>query len=303
MRLMQHKKEAWWFYRFLSVFYDKYVNPLFWTTQMRDQSLQLAHFDDPGLRVVDVGSGTGFTTLGIVQFVKAGNVYCIDQSPHQMAKAKDKPELSDCHFQLGDAENLPFETDHFDRYVSAGSIEYWPNPDQGIREAYRVIKPGGIALMIGPLEPDSSIGRFFADTWMLFPSDQEYRQWFAEAGFTDIQVTYIRPQWYRRKGEYGLAIAGKKLDPGVSPGQATARVVPEPENMTLGRALQLFWRVLIGSLAGFIFIPAALFGYLRRVFAPQDNIPEQYRERLNFHQILALLLILGLLAGLIWYIF
>jgi len=37
----------------------------------------------------------------------------------------------------GDAEDLPFETDSFDRYVSAGSIEYWPEPQRGIKEAYR----------------------------------------------------------------------------------------------------------------------------------------------------------------------
>ncbi len=35
----------------------------------------------------------------------------------------------------GDAEELPFRTDSFDRYVSAGSIEYWPEPQRGIREA------------------------------------------------------------------------------------------------------------------------------------------------------------------------
>ena len=53
MRLMQHKKEAWWFYRFLSVFYDKYVNPLFWTAHMRDQSLQLAQLNNSSLSVVN----------------------------------------------------------------------------------------------------------------------------------------------------------------------------------------------------------------------------------------------------------
>lgn len=37
----------------------------------------------------------------------------------------------------GDAEDLPFPTDSFDRYVSAGSIEYWPEPQRGIKEAYR----------------------------------------------------------------------------------------------------------------------------------------------------------------------
>ena len=37
----------------------------------------------------------------------------------------------------GDAEDLPFATNSFDRYLSAGSIEYWPEPQRGIKEAYR----------------------------------------------------------------------------------------------------------------------------------------------------------------------
>ena len=43
----------------------------------------------------DVGGGTGFTTLGVVQNVKPENVTLLDQSPHQLAKARAKPELKD----------------------------------------------------------------------------------------------------------------------------------------------------------------------------------------------------------------
>jgi MPBQ/MSBQ methyltransferase len=46
-------------------------------------------------QVVDVGGGTGFCTLGVVKTVKAENVTLIDQSPHQLAKAKQKPALQD----------------------------------------------------------------------------------------------------------------------------------------------------------------------------------------------------------------
>jgi len=69
MRLVQHKREAYWFYRFLSIFYDKLVNPLFWTVPMRDKALELAQLDEEGITVIDVGSGTGFTTEGIVRHV------------------------------------------------------------------------------------------------------------------------------------------------------------------------------------------------------------------------------------------
>lgn len=74
----------------------------------------------------------------------------------------------------GDAEDLPFEADSFDRYVSAGSIEYWPDPQRGITEAYRVVRPGGIACVIGPVHPTHPVSRFFADVWMLFPTEAEY---------------------------------------------------------------------------------------------------------------------------------
>lgn len=72
----------------------------------------------------------------------------------------------------GDAEDLPFETDSADRYVSAGSIEYWPDPQRGIAEAFRVIKPGGLACLIGPVYPTFWLSRMMADFWMLFPTEQ-----------------------------------------------------------------------------------------------------------------------------------
>ena len=76
----------------------------------------------------------------------------------------------------GDAEDLPFATDSFDRYVSAGSIEYWPEPQRGIKEAYRVIREGGLACLIGPVHPTFWLSRWFADVWMLFPTEAEYME-------------------------------------------------------------------------------------------------------------------------------
>lgn len=312
MRLIQHKREAYWFYWYLSNFYDKFVNPLFWTPRMRDESLVLAELDAPDLTVIDVGSGTGFTTQGIVQHIPPARVTCVDQSPHQMAKARRKPELQGCTFQLGDAENLPYPDNAFDRYVSAGSIEYWPDPAQGIAESFRVIKPGGVALMIGPLEPEHSLGRWIANTWMLFPKESEYRQWYEQAGFEDIKIHYIRPAWFHGKAEYGLAIAGRKSgnwkwEMGNSEereqhtGSPTNPTITYDEPMSLGRRLQLIWRVIAGSSVAFLFIPAALWGYMGQ--GNQADVPPQYRERLNGYQIGALLVILLLLAGLAWGIF
>jgi ubiquinone/menaquinone biosynthesis C-methylase UbiE len=78
-----------------------------------------------------------------------------------MAKAKAKPDLQGVAFVEGDAEDLPLPTDAFDRYTSAGSIEYWPEPQRGVCEAYRVLRPGGWACLIGPVEPTSPVSKFF----------------------------------------------------------------------------------------------------------------------------------------------
>ena len=119
-RFIQHKQEAFWFYRFLSIVYDHVINPGHWTEDMRDEALEPADLYDRNMTVVDVGGGTGFTTLGIVKHVDAKNITILDQSPHQLAKAKQKEPLKECKIIEGDAEDLPFPTDYADRYVSAG---------------------------------------------------------------------------------------------------------------------------------------------------------------------------------------
>ncbi|WVY99079.1 hypothetical protein V8G54_031230 [Vigna mungo] len=220
-RFIQHKKEAFWFYRFLSIVYDHIINPGHWTEDMRDEALEPADLYSRNLRVVDVGGGTGFTTLGIVKRVDAKNVTILDQSPHQLAKAKKKEPLKECKIIEGDAEDLPFPTDYADRYISAGSIEYWPDPQRGIKEAYRVLRIGGKACVIGPVHPTFWLSRFFADVWMLFPKEEEYIEWFKKAGFKDVELKRIGPKWYRGVRRHGLimgcSVTGVKPFSGDSP--------------------------------------------------------------------------------------
>ncbi|KAK4258033.1 hypothetical protein QN277_007543 [Acacia crassicarpa] len=220
-RFIQHKMEAFWFYRFLSIVYDHIINPGHWTEEMRDEALEPADLCDRNMTVVDVGGGTGFTTLGIVKHVDAKNVTILDQSPHQLAKAKQKEPLKECRIIEGDAEDLPFPTDYADRYVSAGSIEYWPDPQRGIKEAYRVLKIGGKACIIGPVYPTFWLSRFFADVWMLFPKEEEYIEWFQKAGFKDVKLKRIGPKWYRGVRRHGLimgcSVTGVKPFTGDSP--------------------------------------------------------------------------------------
>ncbi|MEG4346441.1 methyltransferase domain-containing protein [Microcoleus sp. A003_D6] len=271
-RLIQHKKEAFWFYRFVSIGYDNLINPFFWTIPMREKSLELAQLDRPDLQVLDAGAGTGFTTCGIVEKVNANNVKMLDQSPHQLAKAKQKLAINDCEKFLGDVENLPFATDTFDRYISAGSIEYWPDPQRAIAEAYRVTKPGGIALIIGPLERKNPIARWLSDTWMLFPSEDAYISWYELAGFTQIRKVYVAPDWYADENSpYAIAIAGVKPSPGKSPAILSDAIEQAAEPMTLERFLLFWFRFVIGSATGALFIPIAAVRSLIAKFNPPQQ--------------------------------
>jgi len=260
VRLIQHKREAFWFYRFLSLWYDRWVNPLFWTPAMRAAALAEARLS-PDLSVVDVGAGTGFTTEGIVGIVPVRSVTMLDQSPHQLARSRQRPALQGCERVLGDAENLPFADDAFDRYVSAGSIEYWPDPLRAIAEAYRVTRAGGVALVIGPVRPAHPVARWLAETWMLFPAVGEYTGWMEQAGFTDVRVVELAPPWYRGSAPYALAVSGVKPAPGPSPAGSVTRV-----EAPVGR-LRFAARFVAGSAAGALFVPIAAVLALRRRFS------------------------------------
>jgi MPBQ/MSBQ methyltransferase len=260
MRLIQHKKEAYWFYRFVSPLYDRWVNPLFWTPDLRSAALALARLDSRRLRTLDVGAGTGFSTAGIVEHVDAEAVTILDQSPDQLRRATAKAELAGCRNVLGDAEALPFADDSFDRYVSCGSIEYWPDPARAIAEAHRVVRPGGIVLLVGPLPPRRRVARFLADAWMLFPTEVQYRRWFEAAGLREIEHLRLASPWGRGPGEagYALAIAARASDAGPPPA-ATGAAEGVGEPWTARRLL----RFAAGSLAGATFVPVGLFLHLR----------------------------------------
>ncbi|XP_037422582.1 2-methyl-6-phytyl-1,4-hydroquinone methyltransferase 2, chloroplastic-like [Triticum dicoccoides] len=273
LRLIQHKKEALWFYSFISFGYDHVFNPGQYTEDMRDISLEHARLHSRALKVVDVGGGTGFTTLGVVQYVDPENVTLLDQSPHQLDKARKKKALRGIKIMEGDAEDLPFPTDTFDRYVSAGSIEYWPDPQRGIREAYRVLSADGVACMIGPVRPTFWLSRFFADMWMLFPTEEEYIKWFERAGFKDVELTRIGPKWYRGARRHGLVIGccvtGIKKQSGDSPLQ----LGPKAEDVSKPHVnpIFVFFRFLIGTICATYFFLVPIYMWIKDKIVPQGR--------------------------------
>lgn len=184
MGILENKARARLFYKYLSKVYDT-INPFIWNDEMRDEAIAWLdiHPDD---HVLDVGSGTGFATEGLLQ--QTDHVYGLDQSIHQMEKAFTKFGKHDrVRFHRGDAERLPFADDSFDHVWSSGSIEYWPNPVDALEEFRRVTKPGGRVLVVGPDYPNSVVMQKLADAIMLFYDEAEADRMFAAAGYTEFE--------------------------------------------------------------------------------------------------------------------
>lgn len=203
MGILENKKRARTFYKYFSKIYD-YVNPIFYSEEMRKKVVDMANLSEGSL-VLEVGCGTGFTTYEIVRRVGESNVVAVDLTPEQMIKAVER--FGNTNFVLGDAENLPFKDNTFDAAISAGSIEYWPNPQKGVSEMARVTKSGGRVVILAPRKPDNAIVRKFAESIMLFPSIQLCIAWFIKAGLDDIRFVEIGP--YRFWKKLVVIISGK----------------------------------------------------------------------------------------------
>lgn len=100
-----------------------------------------------GKTVLDIGSGAGgktlyYATLGVKK------IYGVDIVPHYEEEARAMAEekgLSDrAEFLTADATRLPFPGDFFDVIIANDVMEHVAEPEAVLREAHRVLKPGGL---------------------------------------------------------------------------------------------------------------------------------------------------------------
>lgn len=110
-----------------------------------------------GLRVLDVGCGTGDHVRIMAPLVAPGAAIGIDLSATLIACALRRAVhgLSHVSFQVGDACELPFADAAFDRVVANQVLLHLADPWRAVEEMRRVLGPGGL-LSIGEWDWDST---------------------------------------------------------------------------------------------------------------------------------------------------
>ncbi len=101
-----------------------------------------------GLKVLEIGCGLG--TDG-AQFAEAGADYTgVDLTDAAIELARKRFELFNLSgkFQTADAEKLDFADDSFDLVYSHGVLHHTPDTERAVREIYRVLRPGGRAVVM-----------------------------------------------------------------------------------------------------------------------------------------------------------
>lgn len=117
----------------------------------------------PGAHVLDLGCGAGHVSFAVAPLARS--VVACDLSPEMLevvARASASRGFGNVLTKQAVAERLPFADAAFDCVLSRYSAHHWRDFDGGLREASRVLKPGGIAGIVDSVSPGSAL----LDTWL-----------------------------------------------------------------------------------------------------------------------------------------
>jgi len=155
-----------------------------------------------GETVLDLGSGGGIDVLLSARRVgPAGKAYGLDMTDEMLALAREnqrKAGVANVEFLKGEIENIPLPDGSVDVIISNCVINLSADKDRVLREAFRVLKPGGrlaVSDIVVRGEVPAAIRRN-VELWIGCMAgaleESEYRAKLAAAGFVDIDLEPTR---------------------------------------------------------------------------------------------------------------
>jgi len=156
----------------------------------------------PGETVLDLGSGGGIDVLLSARRVgPAGKAYGLDMTDEMLALAREnqrKAGVPNAEFLKGEIENIPLPDDSVDVVISNCVINLSGDKDRVLREAFRVLKPGG-RFAVSDVVTRGEIPAEVRQNMLLWVGciagaleDWRYVAKLAQAGFDNIDVEPTR---------------------------------------------------------------------------------------------------------------
>ena len=144
-----------------------------------------------GERVLDVGCGAGHTALCFAPHV--AEVVALDLTDAMLEQTRSLAAsrgLANLRCERGDAHALPFEDASFDLVTCRVCAHHFARPGRAVREAARVLRPGGRYLLVDSVVPDDAAQDTFLNAieWLRDPSHvrnhavAQWLAWMGEAG-------------------------------------------------------------------------------------------------------------------------
>lgn len=157
--------------------------------------------------VADLGCGTGNAAELLAPIVR--KVIAVDQSePMLAAAAKRLEHFSNVQFVRGELESLPIASATVDAAVCVLVLHHLDSPQNAVNEMARVLRPGGIAMVVDMVEHDRAAYRHsMGHRWMGFGVPELLRM-FEHAGLTDTRLLTL-PASSDAKGPGLFACTGR----------------------------------------------------------------------------------------------
>lgn len=159
----------------------------------RAELLPLFGFLDPRWIVGDLGTGTGGLTATLAPFV--GRVVGVDRSEAMLEAAARRLEgVPNVELRAGDLEDLPLADGELDVAILSLVLHYVVDPGDALREARRVLAPGGRVLVVEMRTHDRG-AEYAEEMGHVWPGFEQsaLEGWMEEAGFTHVHARPLPP--------------------------------------------------------------------------------------------------------------
>ncbi len=115
-------------------------------------------------RILDVGSGAGQIIRHLLKTAQPNaEIVGFDLSAEMLRRARERLNSDRPFFVAADMMQMPFRDNSFDCVTCGYVLEHIPDPQPGLTEFARVLKPGGVALLL--VTEDSISGLLTSHTW------------------------------------------------------------------------------------------------------------------------------------------